>query len=131
MEDLFAKATRDKVKFVTVKGEISIEDLWDLPLTSEKGFDLDSIAKKIAKELKDSTEESFVVESTKGSSLLELKLEILKYIIKVKMEENKARKNLAEKKAKKEKLMEILAKKEDASLEALTPEEIRKQLEEL
>ena len=43
MEDLFAKATRDKVKFVTVKGEISIEDLWDLPLTSEKGFDLDSI----------------------------------------------------------------------------------------
>ena len=51
MEDLFAKATRDKVKFVTVKGEISIEDLWDLPLTSEKGFDLDSIARKIAKEL--------------------------------------------------------------------------------
>ena len=47
------------------------------------------------------------------------------------MEENETRKNLAEKKAKKEKLMEILAKKEDASLEALTPEEIRKQLEEL
>ena len=131
MEDLFAKATRDKVKFVTVKGEISIEDLWDLPLTSEKGFDLDSIARKIAKELKDSTEESFVKPSTKGSSLLELKLEVLKYIIKVKMEENETRKNLAEKKAKKEKLMEILAKKEDASLEALTPEEIRKQLEEL
>lgn len=131
MEDLFAKATRDKVKFVTVKGEISIEDLWDLPLTSEKGFDLDSIAKKIAKELKDSTEESFVKPSTKGSSLLELKLEVLKHIIKVKMEENETRKNLAEKKAKKEKLMEILAKKEDASLEALTPEEIRKQLEEL
>ena len=131
MEDLFAKATRDKVKFVTVKGEISIEDLWDLPLTSEKGFDLDSIAKKIAKELKDSTEESFVKPSTKGSSLLELKLEVLKHIIKVKMEENEARKNVAEKKAKKEKLMEILAKKEDASLEALTPEEIRKQLEEL
>lgn len=131
MEDLFAKATRDKVKFVTVKGEISIEDLWDLPLTSEKGFDLDSIARKIAKELKDSTEESFVKPSTKGSSLLELKLEVLKHIIKVKMEENEARKNLAEKKAKKEKLMEILAKKEDASLEALTPEEIRKQLEEL
>lgn len=131
MEDLFARVTRDKVRFVTVKGEVSVEDLWDLPLTSERGFDLDSIAKKIAKELKDSTEESFVKPSTKGSSLLELKLEVLKYIIKVKMEENEVRKNLAEKKAKKEKLMEILAKKEDANLEALTPEEIRKQLEEL
>lgn len=131
MEDLFAKATREKVRFSTTKGDFSVEDLWDLPLSSERNVDLDSIAKKIAKELKDSTEESFVKPVTKNSSILELKLDILKYIIKVKIEENEARKNLAERKAKKEKLLEILAKKEDASLEALTPEEIKKQLEEL
>ena len=85
MEKLFENATREKVRFETSRGVISVEDVWDLPLQSKNGFDLDSIAKDVNRQLKASGEESFVKPTTAGDSVLELKLEIIKHIIKVKL----------------------------------------------
>ncbi len=53
--NIFENASKTKVRFETSKGEVSVEELWDLSLTS-----LDSIAKVISKELKEASEESFI-----------------------------------------------------------------------
>jgi hypothetical protein len=46
MSNLFERATRLKLRFSTNKNEITVEDLWELPLQSKTGFDLDNVAKR-------------------------------------------------------------------------------------
>ena len=60
MDNLFMQATREKFRFESSKGDLSVEQLWDLPLTSRTGFDLDTVAKAVNADLKASNEESFV-----------------------------------------------------------------------
>ena len=47
--NIFEQASRNKLRFDTnIKGVISTEDLWDLPLTSDTGrVNLDDIAKAL------------------------------------------------------------------------------------
>lgn len=97
----FEKATRKKLRFNSTSGVLSVEDLWDLPLTG-RGANLDKLAKSLHKELKESEEESFVVKTVRKDSELQLKFDIVKYIIDVKLEEQETAKNRADKKAEKE-----------------------------
>lgn len=62
---------------------------------------------------------------------MDTKIEIVKYIFQVKQEEENLRLQAKEIKEKKQKLMEILSKKQDASLENMSEEEIKKMLSEL
>lgn len=62
---------------------------------------------------------------------LELKFNIVKHIIDVKVAELEARKDAAEKRAKKQKLMELISKKQDAELEGKSVDELMKELEAL
>lgn len=127
--NLFEIATRKKYRFASLKGELSTEQLWDLPLTSKSGFDLDSIAKSINKELKAQAEESFVETSTNPRrGELEAKLEILKHIIGVKQAEIAAANKRAANAQERQKLESLLARKNDQELEGLSKEEIEKKL---
>lgn len=129
MTNIFETATREKFRFASNKGMINVEALWDMPLTSRSGFDLDNVAKAVNAELKANTEESFVTTTTNpAKATLELKLEIVKHIIAAKQAENEAVKTAAAKRAEKQKLLEILEKKKDASLENLTEEQIAARL---
>lgn len=130
--NLFEIATRKALRFSSVKGELSVEQLWSLPLTSKVGFDLDSIAKGINKDLKDTEEESFVATNTnprRGD--LQVKLDILKHIIGVKQEELAAASKRQANAQERHKLQELLARKNDQELEALTPEQIQAKLDAL
>lgn len=126
MEKLFEKAAREKLRFSTAKGQLAVEDLYDLSLQS-----LDTIAKGVNKQLKDASEESFISKRSSTDKELELKLEILKHVIKVKMDEADASKVRAEKRAKLERLKEIQAQKSGEAMNQLSQEEINKQIEEL
>lgn len=131
-ENMFELAFREKVRFPTVRGEITLEQVWDLPLQSKTGFDLDSLAKEINSNLKACAEESFV--STKTSPLttrLQLQLDLVKHVIATKIAENEKTRAAQDRKAERDRLTEILAKKQDAALEELTPEEIQKRIKEL
>lgn len=123
---MFEKATRMKLRFQTSRGVLSVEDLWDLNLES-----LDSIAIGLNKKLKESQTESFIKTKTKDTTELELKFDIAKHIIDVKVAELEARKDAAEKRAKKQKLMELISKKQDAELEGKSVDELMKELETL
>jgi len=124
-KNLFEIATRQKYKF-TYMGQKSVEDLWELSLPK-----LDSIYKELNKEVKASSEESLLDTKSAKDEELENKIEIIKHIVKVKQEEAKAVKDAVAKKAERDKLLNILGRKEDEALEALTPEEIRKKIAEL
>lgn len=123
--NIFEYAVRNKVRF-PFKGMISAEDLWDLSLTN-----LDSIYKTLNKQVKQSEEESLLTTKTSVDTELEIQIAIVKHIVSVKLEEQEAREKAATKKAQKQKIMSIIATKEDEALQNSSVDDLRKMLEEL
>jgi hypothetical protein len=108
------------------KGVIAVEDLWDLPVE-----ELDSIYKALNASAKKASEESLLTRPTKQDEVLDLKIEIIKYIVETKMYEERDRKSEYEKREKRQKLMSILAIKQDEELKGKSADEIKKMLDEL
>lgn len=119
----FEKATRTKLRFATSKGSLSVEELWDLSLQS-----LDALAKGVNKALQASQEESFLPSaSTKtGSTTAKLQLDLLKHIIKVKVDEKDVRANRAAKAAQDAKIDELIEAKKGEGLASLSIEDLEK-----
>src|SRR5690348_8078495 len=110
MQNIFEYATRNKVRFASVKGELSVEQLWDVPLRSRDDFNLNAVAKAASKALKDVTEENFVeTKKTSDHTRREVALEVVKYVIETKITEEKAAEKRAANKLEKQQLLEILA----------------------
>lgn len=129
---IFEQASIQKIRFQSVRGELTTEQLWDLPLQSKNQFDLDTVAKEANASLKSVTEESFVTTTTSpAKARYELMLELVKHVIAFKLKANEEQRSRAEKAAKKDKLVAILGEKQDAALKELTAEELAKQIAEL
>lgn len=128
MNDLFQLATRKKYRFETTRGQLTTEQLWDLPLA-----DLNTTAKSISRHIRESQqEESFIPgENSVADDSFANKLEIVKTIITVKHAESVAVQKEHERKVKKQNLLAALHKKENEQLNELTVEELRKQIEAL
>lgn len=122
---IFERATRNKIRFVSNKGLLSTEDLFDLSLTS-----LDNIAKSVNKQIKAESEESFIEQKSRASSELELQLDILKFIIADKLATQEANRKRAETNAKKSQIEDIILRKKSKELEDLPVEELEKMLAE-
>jgi len=122
MEKMFEKATRNKYLF-QYKGQITVIDLWDLSIK-----ELDSIFKGLNKQLKSVTEESLLDVTTSEDVELKDKIEIIKYIVSVKRVEDGKRLLEKEIKEKKQKILEIMSKKKDDTLQNMTIEELEKML---
>jgi hypothetical protein len=125
---MFEKASRMKLRFETTRGNLTTEDLWDLPLTSKSGFCLDEVAKSLNRKIKDGEDESFVVEKSEEDNTLNLMFSIVKHIIKVRLDEIKARKNAIEAKEKKRQIMDLIEEKKKDSLKNLSIEELEKMI---
>lgn len=125
---MFEKAAREKFRFPSVRGELTVENLFDLPLQAKSGFDLDSVAKELNSTLKQMGEESFVSTNTPGRTLVEEKLEIVKHVIKTRLDEAAAKQNAAKRASEIEKLESLLERKQDEALLSLTPEQIQEKL---
>lgn len=124
-ENLFESATHSKMRF-PYKGMISVEDLWDLSLTN-----LDSVFKTLNAEVKKSEEESLLNTKSKEDEEISNKIEIVKYIVSVKLDEKKKRENARKNAEMKQRLLEIKAKRQDAALENMSDEDLDKMLAEL
>lgn len=130
--NLFEIATREKFRFASIKGELSVEQLWDVPLTSKTGFDLDTIARTVNQELKETDTESFVQTTVSSKrELLQQKLDVVKHIIAYKIDKFTAQQRAAEKAAEKQKLLQILESKQNAQLQEMSIEEIQARLQAL
>ena len=119
---MFKQASKMKLRFATSKGNLSVEDLWDLSLPV-----LDKLAVSYDEELAKSPRKSFITNDTPSNTELELKFNIVKEIITEKADRETAKNKAAEK----ARLTELLAKKQSEKLESLSEDEIKRRLAEL
>lgn len=124
-ENMFEVAVRNKVRF-PFRGQIAVEDLFDLSVQN-----LDSVFKTLNSQVKQAKEESLLNTKTKEDEVLELQIEIVKYIVGLKLEEENTRLKAKENREKKQKLYSILAAKQEDDLQNKSPEEIQKMIDEL
>ena len=122
--NMFEQASRSKLRFKAQNGLIATEDLWDLPLTH-----LDVIAKGLRKELRE-TEDSFIDEK-KGNNKLELRFEIVKYVITTKIAERDALKLKAEKAAKRQRILAVMEGVQNEVDKGKSIAELQKELDSL
>lgn len=123
---IFEKALRNKLRF-QYRGPRTTEDLWEVPL-----IELNEMYKTLKAEQKAmSSEEDLLGTKSDDDTTLELKIELIKHIVEVRLQERKERENLANKKERKQKLLAILEEKQDENLRELSTEEIIKMIEEI
>jgi hypothetical protein len=131
--DIFENASRRKLRFQTTVGELTTEQLWDLPLTSKGGrVNLDAIARSVHAELKGLEEVSFVeCKPDPRKDGLELDLEILKHVIAVKLAEREEADKAATRAQRRAKLLDALASKENDELTGMSKDDILAELNSL
>ena len=123
--NIFEIATRNQFRFA-FKGMINSEDLWQL-----SPRDLDTIFKTLNSQLRQIKEESLLETKSMEDQILDVKIQIVKHIFNIKQEEEKLRVEAKQNKEKKQKLMEILASKQDQDLLDKSAEDIQKMIDEL
>lgn len=120
---MFEKATRLKLRFQTSRGWMTVEDLWDLPLTGK--LSLDEIAVALHRQLRETEASvSFVQPAETDNTELQLRFDVVKYILDVRLKERDAARTANERANKKQQLLEILSRKQNAELESKTSEEL-------
>ena len=119
---MFETATRNKYRF-PFRGQVSVEDLWDLSLTS-----LDSVFKALNAQKKQASEESLLSERSAADAELETKIAIVRHIVAVKLAEREAAQTAKAKKERNQRIMEIIAAKQDEALQGKTIEELQAML---
>lgn len=131
--NIFEAATRQKLRFETAKGLLSLEDLWDLPLTSAAGkVCLDEIAIGLHRQLRASADVvSFVDNAATVNPAIQLRFDLVKHVIEQRKLENAEAANAKAKAELKQQLLQSLAKKRESAVDAMSEEELLKKLAEL
>lgn len=123
---MFEYATRNKLRF-NYHGMLTVEDLWDLSVES-----LNEIYKNLNKHLKEESEESLLDEKVNPDrELITVSIDIVKYIVSVKLEEQNAQRMAAERSIQKQKILNIMAKKQDSELQEKSLDELSQMLDKL
>jgi len=116
---MFEQAVRGKYRW-SYKGSLSVEDLWDLSLRQ-----LDEIFKALSREVRAASEESLLDTETEEDKVLRNKIAIVRRVVSVKLAERDAARAAVANREQKEKLLGILAEKQDEHLRGLTTEELQ------
>lgn len=131
--ELLIRASRTAIRFPSSKGMLTLEDLWTLPLTTNQGSgSLDAIARTVHQSIQNETTVSFV--ETKPNPRLRVlndQMEILRGVIKIRLEENQKALESKAKAEKRRKLLDALETKENQELTTASKDELLKQLAEL
>ena len=121
--NIFEKASKKKLRFATAKGGVSVEDLWDVPMAT-----LNVIALALDKSLSETANKSFIEDSPTVNSDDQLRFDVVKSIITTRRANKDAASKSAATKAQNARILEILARKEDAALNDMDPDDLRKLL---
>ena len=124
--NIFEQASRENLRFSTSVGNISVEDLWDLPLTSVKGLDLHKIALDLQTELSKEPAKSldFFAFAPAKNPTLQLKFDIVKHIVTTRVAENHTKSEQAAKDSQREQIKALIAEKKQEDLKSKSVEEL-------
>ena len=129
MSNIFEQASRLQLRFGSPKGDLTAEDLWVLPLTSSiYKPNLDDIARSLFRQLKSGDDVSFVTTSQKSDPKLQLSFDVVKHIIDVRLAENAAALQAKANAERKQKILGLIAEKEDGKLASMSEEDLRAML---
>ena len=118
---MFEKASRIKLRF-TYFGQISVEDLWDL-----NPKQLDELYSDLATKKKQLATES-LIEPRKANAELDLRIELVKHVFEVKQAEAEARRAAAAQAERRQKILEVMHRKDEEGLLGKTMEELEAML---
>ena len=122
MADLFKVATKKRYRF-NFKGQLTVEDLWELSVE-----DLDKIYKNLKAQQKTVSEESLLQSVSKEDKVLNNKIEIIKTIVMDKLAAKERTQKVIAQKAQNQRILEIMADKQDAALKEKSIEELQSML---
>mgnify|MGYP000911033029 CR=1 FL=1 len=130
---LFEKATRERFRFPSSRGFLTVEQLWELPLQASNNFDLDHVAKTIHNSIKSQGEESFVEPGSGSAAAKKMQehLDVVIHVIGVKKADEAAAKAAAARRAERSRLLEVLHIRNQQELMAKSPAEIQAMLDAL
>ena len=124
-EKLFEMATRSKLRFPSTKGELSVEDLWDL---SDK--DLDVVYKNLKDQEVKSSEESLLDDANVDPKLTAA-IGIVRYIFTTKRKEKLEAKELIDKKRNQQLYIDALSRRKLKDIDNMSVEELEAKIAEL
>ena len=123
--NIFEIATRSKFRY-PYKGTITTEDLWDLSPTQ-----LDVVYKALNKELAETSGVSLLHDVSDKQKDLQAKIDIVMYIYEYKQQMVANARMEVERAAKKQRILDILAKKQENALENMSEDDLKKMLDDL
>ncbi|AUR82555.1 hypothetical protein NVP1152O_073 [Vibrio phage 1.152.O._10N.222.46.E1] len=118
MVKLLMVALAERYRFASAKGDLTLEDLFQLPMTQ-----LNDVAIRLHEQAEVSTV-SFIEPASKKGSLAATKLQIVKEVIAYRQEKRDIKATAVKRKQERSKLDELIAQKEDESLSNLSVEEL-------
>lgn len=118
MEKLLLKALAERYRFASVKGDVTLEDLFQMPLTQ-----VNDVAVRLHEESEASTV-SFIEPASKAGNLAADKLQLVKAVIAFRQEKRDTAATARKRKEERSKLNELIAQKEAESLNNLSIEEL-------
>lgn len=125
--NIFLEASRLKLRFQTSTGLLTVEQLWDL-----KQIQLETIAKNLFSSLKKDDTLDFLdndlQEESEEVKQNTLRFNIVKEIYTIKKEERKSEKEKQDAKIHNQKIMALIAEKQDESLKSMSVEDLQKLL---
>ena len=128
--NMFERASQFKFRYPW-KGMITTEDLWDLNQDQ-----LDAVYQALSKELKTCQEGDSLL-SAKPANLFDkerkptVKIDLVKYIFNCKQQAAELHRMEAERAAKKQHILEVLAAKQENALQNMSEEDLKKMLDDL
>lgn len=127
---MFEMASQYKFRYPW-KGMITTEDLWDLNVKQ-----LDAVYQALSKEMNALQDGDSLLSTTSADVFnkkqdLTTKIEIVKYIFNCKQQAAELNRMAAERSAKKQRIMDILAQKQENTLQNMSEDELKKMLDEL
>lgn len=125
VENIFEYAVENKLRF-PYKGSISVEDLYALTTV-----ELDTIYKTLKREVKKADEESLLGTKSNDDIVLSVKIDIIKHIVAKKLAKIEAHNQAIRNKEQKDKILAIIAQKQEENLHGKSVEELTQMLADL
>ena len=120
---MYKQATQLQLRFLTPYGQLSVEQLWDLKLQ-----DLDTLAVELEKLCEESNTKSFLVKKSEENKTAKLRFDVVLDILTTKVEEAAALADAQGVKEYNQKILGLIASKQDEELAGKSVKDLEKML---
>lgn len=126
---MYKDAMKLGLRFVTRKGNLTIEDVYKLPLTSANTLtNLDDLYKDLHAKMKDTETVSIIKRTNRVDTINKLRFDILCDIIKDRLAEVETKQQAVKEKEREQMIMGIIADKEHEGMRNMSITELKEEL---